>query len=167
MSALCWTGTLPVEIWQITLHSAAAFFKIMCPLHGGKSFTIYKSDRINGLKSSEWSLCESMLHFFAWFKRDGFKVCKKKQRPNTFCNIDFIYKMKVSHKREVKWKTESSGSSLEKVEHTLFHSLHKQTAPKYLTYRRKACIKLREQMCLWEMGCLINLWHNVIELVGT
>lgn len=21
------------------------------------------------------------------------------------------------------------------------------------------------QMCSWEMGCLINLWHNVIELV--
>lgn len=30
-----------------------------------------------------------------------------------------------------------------------------------------ACIKLSKQMCLWEMGCLINLWHNVIELVGT
>lgn len=54
-----------------------------------------------------------------------------------------------------------------KVQDTLFLSLLKQTALKYFTYRGRANIELGEQMCLWEMGCLINLWHNVIELVGT
>ncbi len=114
MSVLCWTGSLPVEIWQITLCSAAVFFKLMCLFQGGESFTSYKSDRIKGLKTLDWSLCRSMLHFFIWwmsqrklystcvhlnwFRRVSLQITMTTTKYHTIHNTAFIYEIKRCHK---------------------------------------------------------------------
>lgn len=80
----------------------------------------------------------------------------------------FILITIITLKVEVKWKTGGSRFHFKRyIQHNMFQCVPEQTALNYFTYCGTGSIKLSEQMCLWEMGCLINLWHNVIELVGT